>query len=805
MIFLIKVSRLLRKICDTSGDEFVFRISRKIRQVVDCHSKTQLCIPEQIKEIIHLNYSQTDLSPEDYKRKWDEKKLFYFSQEDRDSIATYLHAHHPQKIELLREKASSISNLEIPIFNAKFSYTGKIAWNRDPVTKKKWSLVHWSKIKVVDTDAGVDPKFVWELNRHQFFLTPAMLFFITQEEENAEFTVVQICDWIERNPVDHGINWVESLEVGTRLISWIWILELLRGSSALTPDRLAVVVSAMHRHAKHLSHYLSHYISPNTHLTGEALALFLYSAIYPEDKHAGEWELAAKNVLDEEIVLQVGDDGVHRELSTAYHTYTVDYYIQYIALCLHQNKTVNPVVLSQTEKMCEFILFAERPDGSVPLIGDSDGGNALPLDPDESVSWKHLLCDAALLFNRHDFKYRSPVLCWETVWIFGKTSMSSFLEIPKKEPQFKSNHFVNSNYIIYRSDWSDTADYLFFDVGKMGFFSAGHSHADYLNFDLSFSGVPYICDVGTFSYHDSFWRTYGRGTRAHNTVLIDGADQATPRGSFSWASSLEKGTGGLWSCNELTLIQGSHEAYPEISHTRTFLIFKNSFMVCFDEMLTDEQHSYEFNLHFGDTVSMSLYGKEVDAVKSDSKGLWIVPFLFESPEVSQHIGCSASGRGYYFPSYGDKIPINTLSIVEDNCGNLMRGMVFQPYSNKSEKEGFRKTRFSDGAQYSLVSNNVRYLISLNIQGRAVGFTKDFVIDCDYFVEKITNEHEKTFFAVGVSSFQYKGLHVFLMGNKLTYLVIEENQMQVDIYFTECDQLEIVQPFANLVFHSMPKT
>lgn len=798
----MKFSRLAQKIRKISGDEIIFRLSRKGRQFYDCYLKSRSSSPYQLNDIIHIDEYQDQLSSSAYKNHWNQKESFYFLQKDQDAIHTFLLNNYPQKINLLQQKANSICNLEIPVFRKKFLYSVVIDWNRDPVSGKTWPLEHWSKIKVVDTASGPDPKFVWELNRHQFFLYTAMSFFVTRQEKYAECTLRHIIDWIENNPIDYGINWVESLEVGTRLTSWIWILELLRDAEALTSDRLATIILSMHSHAEHLYHYLSHYISPNTHLTGEALALFLYSAVYPEDLQSQKWEIKAKNILDEEIISQVGDDGVHKELSTAYHTYTVDYYFQYLSLCLQQKKKIDSVVLDRLEKMCEFVLFAERPDGSIPLIGDSDGGSALPLDPEQSFSWKNILCDAALLFNRSDFKFRSRSLCWSSIWLWGTSALQKFPEIPMKAPQLESNYFKDSNYIVYRSDWSETADYLFFDVGKMGFFSAGHSHADYLSFDLCFSGISYIADVGTYSYQDSFWRNYGRGTRAHNTIIIDDHDQVIPTGSFSWDGVFEKGTGCLECCQNFTLIQGVHNAYPGIAHTRTFLVVKDHFLVCFDQFSATGNHRYELNYHFGSTVSAFLEEKTIHVSGNESSGLLMFPFMFQSPDISLRKGCDESGRGYCFPTYGEKQKIDAASIIEENYGNFIRGMLFLPYFEKPAGEVFKKIESPGGEYYSLFSSNVRHFIYINLEAQSLGIDKDFEIDCDFLIEQFIDSQERSFFAVGVSSFRYKSLQFLLIQNKLSYLIIKQKHGRSDIYFVEREQFEITQEFENVVFHGV---
>lgn len=799
----MKLSHLRKRIQSLSVAEATFRVSRKGRQFYDCYLQDRSRFSSQLRDLIRLKGHGKNLSASIYWEHWKEKDSFYFSSQDRIDITSFLNTNYPQKVRVLQQKADSICDLQLSIFNKKFSYSKDIDWNRDPVSGRSWALDHWSKIKVVDTESGIDPKYVWELNRHQFLLYTAMSFFITRNDKYAEFTLKQIIDWIDKNPVNFGINWVESLEVGTRLVSWIWILELLRGAKSLTSDTLVSIVSSMHSHAKHLSCYFSHYISPNTHLTGEAIALFMYAAVYPEDFLAQKWEITAKQILDEEIILQVGDDGVHKELSTAYHTYTVEYYFQYLVLCLHQKKQINSVVTNRLEKMCEFILFAERPDGSVPLLGDSDGGYAFPVDPEQSLSWKHILCNAALLFDRADFKYRSPHFSWDSIWLWGREGVRKFKNIPTKMPQLESCYFSNSNYIIYRSDWSIKGDYLLFDVGKMGFYSAGHSHADYLSFDLCLGGVCYVNDIGTFSYHDKFWRNYCRGTRAHNTVMIDGKDQVSSAGSFSWKGDFKKGLGWLKQCQEFTVIQGSHEAYSGIVHTRTFVIVKDSFIVCIDQFFTTNYHNYEFNYHFTPNVSVVLNEETVSITGDFDDGLLMRPIVSPKAVINLFHSNNDSGLGFYFPTYGNKQQIDSLSIVDNDTGNSIRGMIFLKSFDGSFNQDIQKIESTKGNYFSLLSSGVCHNIYLNNHTDSVEVGEEFTIDCDLLIKQYENSRETGCFAVGIRSLRYKQRVFFSSSKKISFLMIRPKHDQIHVYTDESDQIEIEEEIESIVLHSLP--
>src|SRR5207249_8590072 len=139
-------------------------------------------------------------------------------------------------------------------------------------------------------------------------------------------------EWLAANPPGIGINWTSSLEIALRLISWCWALVLFRGCRSVSPALFGAVLSSLCAHASHVERYLSHYFSPNTHLTGEALGLFYAGVLFPELARAPRWRKLGQGILETESERQILADGVHFELTTCYHRYTVEIYLHFLIL-----------------------------------------------------------------------------------------------------------------------------------------------------------------------------------------------------------------------------------------------------------------------------------------------------------------------------------------------------------------------------------------------------------------------------------------------------------------------------------------
>jgi hypothetical protein len=114
-------------------------------------------------------------------------------------------------------------------------------------------------------------------------------------------------------------------------------------------------------------------------------------------------------------------------------------------------------------------------------------------------------------------------------WIPGSMPPPVLAPAPGENKRTHSQWFRDSGIVVLHHDQIS----VIFDAGPLGPGSAGHSHSDTLSLLLAVKGEEWLVDSGTYTYigaeRDSF-----RGSAAHNTVRIDGFDQATPAGAFRW-------------------------------------------------------------------------------------------------------------------------------------------------------------------------------------------------------------------------------------------------------------------------------
>src|SRR4030067_176506 len=108
-------------------------------------------------------------------------------------------------------EAEKVLENRIILFRQELLFKNDIDWNVDFTNGKRWDPktdYRFSK--------DSDPKFVWELNRHQFLPTLGKAFFLMDDERYARKAISLIGSWIDENPLFQGINWISGIELALR-------------------------------------------------------------------------------------------------------------------------------------------------------------------------------------------------------------------------------------------------------------------------------------------------------------------------------------------------------------------------------------------------------------------------------------------------------------------------------------------------------------------------------------------------------------------------------------------------------------
>ncbi|MBV9960355.1 MAG: alginate lyase family protein, partial [Acidobacteria bacterium] len=531
---------------------------------------------------------------------------FFAAFDDADATRREFRERFAGEQQLLIHRAERITAGRFDLLGfEELDFGEPVDWHLEPVSGKRTPLVHWSRIDEVDTAVTGDKKIVWELNRHQYFMTLGRAYWLTSDEKYAATFAEHLAGWMDANPPKLGLNWMSSLEVAFRSISWLWALWFFKESEHLTPQLFARALKYLYVHARHLETYLSTYSSPNTHLTGEALGLFYLGTLLPEFRRAARWRKSGRSILVEELSRHVLADGVYFERASYYHRYTTDFYTHFLILS-ERNGGVErePLVREKLRALLDHLMHITRPDGTTPLIGDDDGGLLAQLDERAANDFRATLATGAALLGRADYKFVAGEEAAATLWLLGSAGLRDFAQLPSQPPAETSRAFPEGGYYVMRDGWTKESNYLLLDCGAHGVFNCGHAHADALSFELAGRGRTLLVDPGTYTYTGSpELRDFFRSSEAHNTLTIDGESSSVPAGPFSWKRSTHAHA-LAWKIDErFDYFAGVHDGYMSLlrapaMHTRSVLFLKDDYWIVRDAVETDGEHRYELHFHF---------------------------------------------------------------------------------------------------------------------------------------------------------------------------------------------------------------
>jgi Heparinase II/III-like protein/Heparinase II/III N-terminus len=530
---------------------------------------------------------------------------FFFSPDAVPSLCSLLKERFPAQASAIVRRAEQVCRHRFDLLGYESLYYGaQIDWHFDRLHIKRAPRKLWFKIHYLDFEEVGDSKIIWELNRHQHFVTLAKAYRLTNHDKFAKEIFDEWQQWHAENPYPIGINWASSLEVAFRSLSWIWTYFLLADSPAMPSGFREDWLRALSLSGRHIENYLSTYFSPNTHLLGEGVALFFIGALCPEIAAAEGWKHRGWEIILQQAARQVLSDGWHFEQSTYYHVYALDFFL-HTAVLGSLNDVPIPREFDRTlEKMLEALCLLGRA-GSPPRLGDDDGGRVF--DPARNRG-EHLLdplSTGAVLFGRADFKSVAGQLREETLWLLGQPGAEQFDRLAAETPTTNSSALPAAGLYLMSADGGKRQ--LVIDTGAQGASTAGHGHADALSIAVNSNGHPLLIDPGTCEYIGSE-RNIFRGTRSHNTLVVDDTDQAEVKGPFAWSKLPSVRADGWINGSTFDLFVASHGGYRRLElpvvHHRWVFSLKSEFWLVRDIAKGRGQHQLDIFWHLDPDLSL---------------------------------------------------------------------------------------------------------------------------------------------------------------------------------------------------------
>ncbi|HEX2055733.1 MAG TPA: heparinase II/III-family protein [Nitrospiraceae bacterium] len=532
----------------------------------------------------------------------------------------------PWRLELDDQQIETLLNGELTIFGHRWQWEASgSCWHKAPDTGRHWPREFFAHIPINEGNSNGDIRVTWEPSRLQHLVTLALL---AQKAEPAirDRTVAlcesQLCSWSDANPFLIGVHYISLMECALRLLAVCYSTDLIR-PWIRAPERVwTSLLGLVFNHAELIRKRLPVHGSTSHETLAAAAALVHAGNLFHELEPAERWSALGLYLLEQETPRHISHDGGSIEQGFGYLQFSTDLHGLVVALLDHRQCPVPEKIRGAFDRSRDFLdEFRNVSDGTLPRIGDGDDGSAL-----------------------------SPYLCFPGTGKKRRAGLTTF-------------HLAGYSIIRGRN-----LQRAIFDHGPLGMGpSYAHGHADALALLFHLGSHEVLVDPGTYTYTgDGQWRRYFRGTRAHNTVTVDGTDQAVQEGPLSWSNPFESQLVYRDETPEgkITVI-ARHYGYKArlgVTHLRGVSYEPPGSWIIWDWLTGSGIHHLELNWHLGCRPTVVERGYELSGLD--------VPLLLtvEGGSVSLHEGEVQPIMGWRSPTYGVKEPLTTLRV--EHTGSL---------------------------------------------------------------------------------------------------------------------------------------
>jgi hypothetical protein len=475
---------------------------------------------------------------------------------------------------------------------------------------------------VSQAEPGLDIRMAWEPARLQH-LTILLLYAATNRglpdaERLQENVKGAILEWIKQNPFLSGPHYQSAMECGLRIPVFFYVLKILNINLDLSEK--SRILETIYQHAWWIFRRLSLYSSLGNHTVCECVGLVFAGAIFSPAPEGQAWMRRGLALLRQELHHQILNDGGPTEQSLGYGRFVLDLYWLVIGFLeknsLHDCTDFKPRLLLGEG----FLTACQDDQGQLPAIGDCDDGYAVapgmypgkPIDPDQ--------------------------LTYKT--------------------------FPSAGYTVIRGG---DCSILTFDHGPLGMPPLyNHGHADALSITLSVNGRAMLVDPGTYRYNGvPEFRRYFKGTRSHNTVMVDGEDQAVQETGFIWSQPFRATLVRAAELSDGIIFEGHHDGYARlknpVEHQRSIFFFRGRHFLIRDTFSGVGIHDFELNYHI-----------HPDATVDKRSGWWVMEHrdeavfiqLLTGGDFKLIVGQETPPFGWFSPAYGIKLKSGVLSCLK---------------------------------------------------------------------------------------------------------------------------------------------
>ena len=551
---------------------------------------------------------------------------------------------------VLKQEYEQYLQGNIKFFNSTYiDLNSQYDWVTNPITKYRYDISsHWTELEDLSKEAG-DIKYVWEKSRFSFIHT-LIRYDYHFEEDCARLVLDEIKDWIFKNPINLGPNYICSQEISLRLMNWTYALYYFKNSTCLTGELFDQIQHAVYWQTRHVYNNInfSRKTVRNNHAVTEVFLLYFIGLLFPDFPESGKWKSLGKKWFEAEIEYQIYEDGSYLQHSHNYHRVVIQLLTWSLFLSELHNEEFSPTTYKRAFKSLEFLYQSMNDNtGELPNYGANDGALFFKMNNASFNDFRPQL-NALFFYFKNEHIFEDSRVQEDVFWLgngtnWVRTKINDF-ELTKKDVL----KYDIGGYYMFRS--ADAFTFI-----RCNDYHDRPSHADNLHVDIWYKNKNLLRDPGTFSYNDRDNLTrFFNSTSSHNTITLGHHDQMHKGPRFIWFNWSNKIESHINEENEYVLFYGKIGAFrhvgKNITHTRKVRMFKNKIQwIIEDEVVHDTdlpiiQHwniSPEFPKYF-----------TITAMDEDQKT--IEPTM-RSGYFSKKYGIKEESKIISFSSEGNKI------------------------------------------------------------------------------------------------------------------------------------------------------
>jgi len=580
---------------------------------------------------------------------------------------------------------------------------GDLIWNKDPESNVLWPNIHSSKLLLQASQYG-DIKLVWEIGRFSWAMDLVRAWLCDGNEKHLNLLFELIEDFALKNPLYTGPHWSSEQEVAIRALMLIFVQEVLADVPALSDKRLQLLHALLVQHGRYLERDLDYaeFAIRNNHLIHGALGLYAIGHALPWYPKAQKWCSRGLFVLTEAIDEQWYEDGGYVQPSHNYQRSAWHGMLWARSIAKHRGDTIllAKIIARAQASLNYFLAQVDPASGQLANWGANDGALIGTWTECDFSDFRPLIQSLAALAQK---RLPFPQGPWdeELFWFLGEESLAN----SRSKPEWKTEYsFKQQGLHVIRPDANNFA---ILRCGSMR--SRYGQQADQLHVDLWRNNNNLALDPGSFNYNKNLEiHNWFRGTRGHNTIILDEQDQMIPHRTFKYLR-WTKAKAEIIKIEQIEYaIIGVHHGYTRLKgkwcHARALMYWESSWIVV-DRIWSLQKHvapismRLHWQLHPAEIVTSD--GSIEIRTKSTKDYLTIV---CSNPEfqTTTKSGDFVDFDGWNSRYYNFKEPVPAINATLTTAHECYFASIFSVNNLNAEFiEGGSKLVIEDGIELSL--------------------------------------------------------------------------------------------------------